>query len=87
MTFLKILGRYIITLFAASVLIFLLMRAVPGNPARVALGVNATEEAVAELTTSMGLAVGAIWRLDGRVAYWQLWYILVFAARHHGTGA
>ena len=55
MTFLKILGRYIITLFAASVLIFLLMRAVPGNPARVALGVNATEEAVAELTTSMGL--------------------------------
>ncbi|PQM75809.1 ABC transporter permease [Corynebacterium sp. J010B-136] len=31
------------------------MRAVPGNPARVALGVNATEESVAELTTAMGL--------------------------------
>src|SRR5690625_2946669 len=31
------------------------MRAVPGNPARVALGVNATEESVAELTTTMGL--------------------------------
>jgi ABC-type dipeptide/oligopeptide/nickel transport systems, permease components len=27
----------------------------PGNPARVALGVNATEESVAELTTTMGL--------------------------------
>src|SRR5699024_7843013 len=31
------------------------MRAVPGNPARVALGVNATEESAAELTTTMGL--------------------------------
>ncbi|MFH0411353.1 ABC transporter permease [Corynebacterium sp. L4756] len=55
MTFLKLIGRYLITLFAASIIIFLLMRAVPGNPARVALGVNATEDAVAELTTSMGL--------------------------------
>ena len=55
MTLVKVLGRYIITLFAASVIIFLLMRAVPGNPARVALGVNATEESVAELTTTMGL--------------------------------
>ena len=32
--------RFIGTLFAASVIIFLLMRAVPGNPARVALGVT-----------------------------------------------
>ena len=55
MTLLKVLGRYVLTLAAASVLIFLLMRAVPGNPARVALGVNATEESVAELTTAMGL--------------------------------
>ena len=55
MTLLKVLGRYVLTLAAASVLIFLLMRAVPGNPARVALGVNATEESVAELTTTMGL--------------------------------
>ncbi|OFQ45665.1 ABC transporter permease [Corynebacterium sp. HMSC036D03] len=31
------------------------MRAVPGNPARVALGVNATDDAVAELTTALGL--------------------------------
>ncbi|WP_199185950.1 ABC transporter permease [Corynebacterium sp. J010B-136] len=55
MTLFKVLGRYVLTLAAASVLIFLLMRAVPGNPARVALGVNATEESVAELTTAMGL--------------------------------
>ncbi|OFR38694.1 ABC transporter permease [Corynebacterium sp. HMSC077D03] len=31
------------------------MRAAPGNPARVALGVNATDDAVAELTTALGL--------------------------------
>ncbi len=48
-------GRFVLTLFIASVVIFLLMRAVPGNPARVALGVNATEDAVAELTTDLGL--------------------------------
>nr|WP_165241752.1 ABC transporter permease [Corynebacterium lizhenjunii] len=50
-----VLGRFALTLFAASVIIFALMRAVPGNPARVALGVNATEEAVAELTSQLGL--------------------------------
>ena len=30
--------RFALTLFAASIIIFALMRAVPGNPARVALG-------------------------------------------------
>src|SRR5699024_3714276 len=55
MTILKVLLRYVLTLFTASILIFLLMRAVPGNPARVALGFNATDESVAELTTAMGL--------------------------------
>ena len=35
--------RFALTLFVASIIIFALMRAVPGNPARVALGVNATE--------------------------------------------
>ncbi|MDO5031061.1 ABC transporter permease [Corynebacterium sp.] len=55
MTALRVIGRFLLTLFAASVIIFLLMRAVPGNPARVALGVNATEEAVAELSTALGL--------------------------------
>ncbi len=55
MTYLKALAKFVLTLFAASVAIFLLMRAVPGNPARVALGVNATDGAVAELTTVLGL--------------------------------
>lgn len=55
MTYLKALAKFVLTLFAASVAIFLLMRAVPGNPARVALGVNATEDAVAELTQTLGL--------------------------------
>lgn len=55
MTYLKALAKFVLTLFAASVAIFLLMRAVPGNPARVALGVNATDDAVAELTQTLGL--------------------------------
>lgn len=51
----KILARYLGTLFVASVIIFALMRAVPGNPARVALGVNADDESVAALTHELGL--------------------------------
>ena len=51
----KLAARFAATLAAASVIIFLLMRAVPGNPARVALGVNATDEAIAKLTASLGL--------------------------------
>ena len=51
----KILARYLGTLFVASVIIFALMRAVPGNPARVALGVNADQESVAALTHELGL--------------------------------
>ena len=51
----KIILRFFGTLFVASIVIFFLMRAVPGNPARVALGVNATEDAVAELSTQLGL--------------------------------
>ena len=51
----KHLLRFVLLLAAASVIIFVLLRAVPGDPARVALGVSATEEAVAELTTRLGL--------------------------------
>ncbi|UIZ91719.1 ABC transporter permease [Corynebacterium sp. CNCTC7651] len=46
--------RFVGLLAAASVIIFVLLRAVPGDPARVALGVNATEEAVAELSQRLG---------------------------------
>ena len=47
--------RFVLLLAAASVVIFVLLRAVPGDPARVALGVSATEEAVAELSARLGL--------------------------------
>lgn len=54
-TVVKHLLRFVLLLAAASVIIFVLLRAVPGDPARVALGVSATEEAVAELTARLGL--------------------------------
>lgn len=54
-TILGLMLRFAGTLVVASVIIFALMRAVPGNSARVALGVNATEEAVAKLSTQLGL--------------------------------
>ncbi|SDR79981.1 ABC transporter permease [Corynebacterium timonense] len=46
--------RFLALLFVASVLIFLLLRAVPGDPARIALGISATEEAVAQLSETLG---------------------------------
>lgn len=49
------LARFLLSFWLASLIIFVLMRAVPGNPARVSLGVNATEEAVAELSAQLGL--------------------------------
>lgn len=52
---LRLLARFLASLAVASVLIFALMRAVPGDPARIALGVTATDEAVAELSREMGL--------------------------------
>ena len=42
--------RLLALLAAASVVIFLLLRAIPGDPARIALGLNASDEAVAELS-------------------------------------
>ena len=51
----KLVGRYVFVLAVASVVIFAMMRAVPGNPARVALGINATDDAVAELSATLGL--------------------------------
>ena len=43
------------TLVAASVVVFLALEIVPGDPAQVMLGVNATDEAVAALRESLGL--------------------------------
>lgn len=49
-----VLLRFVLMLFAASVVIFLLLRAVPGDPARIALGVTASEEDVAKLAAQLG---------------------------------
>ena len=43
------------SLVASSVLVFAFMAVLPGDPARVALGVNASDEAVAELRRQFGL--------------------------------
>lgn len=51
---LRVVLRFAASLLIASLIIFLLLRAVPGDPARVALGVNATDEAVAELSSQLG---------------------------------
>ncbi|MGP6172665.1 ABC transporter permease [Corynebacterium sp. A21] len=48
------LARFAITLFIASLLIFALMRAIPGDPAQIALGINATPAAVAALSAQLG---------------------------------
>lgn len=49
------LGVFIASLLAASVLVFAVMRVLPGDPARIALGVNASEEAVARMRAEFGL--------------------------------
>ena len=46
--------RLLALLAAATVVIFLLLRAIPGDPARIALGLNASDEAVAELSHTLG---------------------------------
>jgi len=45
----------ILTLLAASVVVFIVLDVVPGDPARLMLGMNATEEAVRALQQQMGL--------------------------------
>src|SRR5690625_1383617 len=48
-------GIFLASLFAASILVFAFMSVLPGDPARVALGVNATPEAAEELRQRFGL--------------------------------
>lgn len=49
------LGISLIVLIGVSMLIFLIARVIPGDPARIALGPNATPEQVANLRTEMHL--------------------------------
>ncbi|WP_432877912.1 ABC transporter permease [Kribbella sp. CA-245084] len=48
-------GVFLISLAVSSVLVFAFMAVLPGDPARVALGVNASDQAVAELRQQFGL--------------------------------
>lgn len=49
------LGVFLVTLFGASLLIFLVTNALPGDVAQVLLGTEATPEAVAKLRAQLGL--------------------------------
>ncbi|MEM0906203.1 MAG: ABC transporter permease [Pseudomonadota bacterium] len=53
--FLKRVGVLAATLIGASLLIFLAMNVLPGDPAEVLLGMNASPEAIASLRAEMGL--------------------------------
>ncbi|WP_298752698.1 ABC transporter permease [uncultured Serinicoccus sp.] len=46
---------FVLSVLAASVLVFAFMRVLPGDPARVALGINASEASVAALREQFGL--------------------------------
>jgi len=48
-------GILVVSLLASSILVFAFMAVLPGDPARVALGVNASEEAVAAMRSQFGL--------------------------------
>ncbi|MNX87953.1 Glutathione transport system permease protein GsiC [compost metagenome] len=52
---LKKLGGHALTLLAATVVIFLLLQVVPGDPASYMMGLNASPESVAALRQQMGL--------------------------------
>ena len=49
------LGTFVLVMIALSIMIFVLARVVPGDPARLALGPAATQEQVAALSSQMGL--------------------------------
>ena len=61
----------LVSLVVSSVLVFAFMALLPGDPARVALGVNASDQAVATLRHDFGLdrlAGGAVRRVGRRAA-------------------
>lgn len=51
-----------LTLVAASLLVFVVLEVLPGDPALLILGVNAREDTLAALRESMGLDQPAVWR-------------------------
>ena len=59
---LKRLGIGVATLFVASVVVFAVLEVLPGDPAQLMLGFNATPEALAALREQMGLDQPVVWR-------------------------
>lgn len=59
---LKRLAVGLITLLAASLVVFAVLEIVPGDPARLMLGMNATPEALAALRQELGLDQPVAWR-------------------------
>lgn len=59
---LKRLVSLIVALFAASIVIFLVLQVVPGDPASYMLGMNAQPDTVAALREQLGLNQPAYWR-------------------------
>ena len=55
----KRLFAFLITLLVASLIIFLLLEILPGDPASIILGVGAQEDTLAALRTEMGLDLSA----------------------------
>lgn len=55
LTVLRRTGIFVASALVASALVFLVLAVLPGDPARVALGVNASEDAVARLREQFGL--------------------------------
>lgn len=51
---LRTIVRYVATIWAASVVVFTLLRVIPGDPAEIALGVTATPQAVAAKRAQLG---------------------------------
>ncbi len=55
LSFLKKIGSYVLVLFGLSILVFIIGRVIPGDPARQALGPRAPEETVQALREEMNL--------------------------------
>lgn len=56
------LGSGVVTLVVASIVVFSVLEVLPGDPARLMLGMNATEDAVQALRVQMGLDQGMLAR-------------------------
>jgi peptide/nickel transport system permease protein len=59
---LRRLASGLLTLFVASIVVFTILEILPGDPARLLLGMNATEDAVQALRVQMGLDQGMLVR-------------------------